>query len=638
MKRFSTGNEYVSIPDISAATGGIESAGFVHGGFRSVVELHGSPDASLLRPVIEVDGRELPSSHMQAGLLSYWVPQFNFPTPEVTATATIFAPLDRRGFVCALEFRNLTDAEVKIRAGWRGCWQSTCHTAGISRPMSGTKCANMSSRRAATPVIEFRGNTPLFAIALLGDARMSARIWSSDSGDEIGERTCDGISAEAGSPMCYELMGDFVLGPSEQKSLPVYVGIGLEEVSAVASAEEMLFQGQERMLTSLTTWLDKHAIDVDDQRLKQLINVNSFYNYFYGQATTLDGEELALMSARSASSDFCGTYRDRDAMRWSLPAVQNVNWGQARKMLIYAFTTQLNNVGTKSRFIDGISMEPGLALDQLCAPVRALQTYLQITGDMSILFDRRVQTGVNTIKDILMVQRNPMTMLFETLLTPSGDVSKYPYMCFSNVLAWRILLDLGALYDRIRDLDRVDEAVAISNKLRAAIQKNFVVKGPLGDMFAHSVDLQGNFELGDDSNGSLKLLAHLGFCSPDDGIYKNTMAWLASEHNTDLNPTRVSIPEMVNDLLSGHGPQALDFFRRAELDNGIACEWVEPTKGEVVSGHANAACAGYLASGLRLALAALPPDAAAIQKQRKPTGTLYQPPPEMDQQSKKARV
>ena len=215
-------------------------------------------------------------------------------------------------------------------------------------------------------------------------------------------------------------------------------------------------------------------------------------------------------------------------------------------------------------------------------------------------------------------------------------------MCFSNVLAWRILLDLGSLYDRIRDMDRVDEAVAISNKLRAAIQKHFVVKGPLGDMFARSVDLSGNSELGDDPQGSLKLLAYLGFCSPDDGLYRNTVAWIDSEHNPYQGRAAagagVSIPDVINDLLSGHSSEALDFLRRAELDDGIACEWVDPTKGNAIAGKANAACAGYLAFGLRLALGAFLPDAAEVEKQRQPTGTLYQPPPEMDQESKKARV
>ena len=638
MKQFSTGNEYISIPAISTATGGINSVGFVHDGFRSIVELHGCQEASLLRPVIEIDGRELPSSHMQSDLISYWVPQFTFPTPEITAVSTVFAPMNRRGFVCALVVKNLSGSNVNVRAGWRGCWQSTSHTAGISRPMNGTKFANMSSRRSNAPVVEFRGNVPVFAMALVGGNNLSARIWSRETGAEIGERTEDGISAQSGAPISYDLIEDFVLGPSEERSLPVYVGIGLEAVSAVASAEEMMFQGHDRLLARLTTWLDKHTIRVDDQQLMQLINVNSFYNYFYAQAITLDGEDLVLTSARSSESNLCGMYRDRDAMRWSMPAVLQINWEQARKMVIHAFTRQIRNIGTQSRFIDGISMEPGLALDQLCSPVRALQTYLQTTGDMSILFDRRVQTGINTVKDILMVQRNPQTVLFETLLTPSGDVSTYPYSCFSNVLAWRIMLDLGALYDRIKDLDRVDEAIAISNKLRAAIQKHFVVKGPLGDMFARSVDLQGNFDLGDDPNGSLKLLTHLGFCSPDDGVYRNTIAWINSEHNPNSQMSKISVKDILNDLISGHDPHALDFLRRAELDDGIACDWIGPKKGEAISSKANAACAGYLAYCLRVALNAFVPDAAAVQKQRRPTGTLYQPPPEMDQQSKKARV
>lgn len=641
MKRLSTGNEHVSIPDISTATGGVQSVGFMHSASRACVELHGSPESSLLRPVVEVNGTELPTSHMQSELVSYWIPRFNIPTPEVTATSTTFAPMDRRGFVCALELENHSTSELKVRAGWRGCWQSSYHATIMARPLCGAKYANMSSRQAGSPVVEFRGNAPLFAMALVPQEPMPARIWRAEDGGEIRERTTEGICAQADSPICYEVMSEVVLAPSEKRSLAIYVGIGLEEVSAVASAADMRHQGWERMLAGLVAWLDRHAINTEDDVLKRLMNVNSFYNYFYAQAITLDREELVLTSARSLVSDSCGAYRDRDAMRWGLPAVLQINWAQARKMLIYAFTTQLQNVGTQSRFIDGISLEPGLALDQLCAPVRALQMYLQVTGDMSILFDRRIQTGVNTIKDILMVQRNPQTMLFETLLTPSGEVSKHPYMCFANVLAWRILLDLGSLYDRIRDLDRVDEATAISNKLRAAIQKHFVVQGPLGDMFARSVDLRGNFELGDDPFGSLKLLSYLGFCSPDDGIYKNTVAWINSEHNPNREQAesgRISVLGVINDLLSGHNPKALDFLRRAELDDGIACEWVDAAKGDAVAGMANAACAGYLAFGLRQALSAALPDAAAVQKQRRPTGTLYQPPPEMDQASKKARV
>lgn len=638
MKRLSTGNEYISIPDITTSTCGIESVGFMHSESRACIELHGTPDQPLLRPVLEVNGRELPTDRLQAELVSHWIPRFVIPSPELSVTATIFAPLDRRGFVYALELENHTDADLPVKAGWRGCWGSSYHAIRLSRKIEGTTHANVSDQTPCSPVIEFRGTTPLFAMALQPSECMPLRIWDSQNGPEISSRAEESLQTPAGCDVYYEVLGEHVLKPSEKKSLALFVGIGLEEVSAVASAKDIGLQGWERMLASLTTWLDKHKIETTDERLSSIMNVNSFYNYFYAQAMTLDKEELVLTSARSLRSECCGSYGDRDAMRWSLPAVLQINWAQARKMLIYAFTTQLNNVGINSRFIDGIALEPGLALDQLCAPLRALQMYLQITDDMSILFDRRLQTGINTIKDILMVQRNPHTMLFETLLSPSGELSTYPYRCFGNVLAWRILLDLGALYDRIRDLDRVDEATAISNKLRAAIQKHFVVPGPLGDMFAMSVDLQGNYELGDDPRGSIKLLSYLGFCSPDDGIYKNTIAWINSEHNPNNARTQVSIPDLANDLLSGDRENALELLRRIEMDDGIACDMVEGETGRAASGKANAACAGYLAFAIRFALNAFLPEAAQVQKTRRPTGTLYMPPPEMDQQSKKARV
>ncbi|MGI6296203.1 MAG: glycoside hydrolase family 125 protein [Armatimonadota bacterium] len=633
MKRLSTGNEYISIPDICTETGGIRSAGFTHLGFRACVEMNGSDTSPLLAPFLEVDGQKPTAEDIQNRLISYWIPEFTVDAFGVEATATIFAPADRRGFIYSIKLENSSGLAKRIRAGWRGCWESTCIASGKCRPMTGTKHASIDPQRSVAPVIEFRGNTPLFAIAFVPEEDMTARLWNGECDDKsLG---CLNVSGNA--PIFYDFLSDFELAAGERKTMTIYVGIGLEETSATASAAEMQLQGWERLLASLGGWLDRRVIECEDADLKHLMNLNSFYNYFYSQATTLDTEQLVLTSARSSQSESCGVYRDRHAMRWSLPAVLHIHWSQARKMLIYAFTKQLNNVGMYGRFIDGILLEPGLALDQLCAPLRALQMYLQITEDMSILFDRRVQTGINTIKDILTVQRNPKTMLFETLWTPSGEVSKYPYNCMANVLAWRILIDLGLLYDRIRDLDRVDEATAISNKLRSAIQKHFVVKGPLGDMFARSVDLKGNFELGDDSEGSLKLLTYFGFCAPHDGVYNNTMAWLDSEHNPNRTDD-LSLLDLVNDLLASRSQEALEFLSKAKLDDGIACDTINPADGRVIAGRANAAYAGYLAFGLHYALDAALPKAATVQKQRKPTGTLYQPPPEMNQQSKKARI
>lgn len=645
IERLSTGNEFISIPDISTSRAGIEDIGFMHSAFRACIEMHGSKEHPFLQPIVEIDGKSVCVESLQHELISYWIPRFTAQTSEINAEYLVFAPLDRRGFICLLTLENTSDKDVKVKAGFKGCWETTYHTANLSKPMSGIKHASVSA--SGLPVIEYRGNIPLHAIAMASQEIIPASV---SNVERSLKHTGESISAEPGMPVYYELADEYILKPSEKVNIPLYVGIGLEEVSAIAAVQELRLQGWERMLVCLTAWLDTHTIECDDEYMKKLMNVNSFYNYFFSQAIALDNEELVLTTARSSRNESCAAYWDRDAMRWSLPAVLQIDWAQGRRMLIYALTTQLRNVGVHSRFIDGIVLEPGLQLDQLCAPIRALQIYVQLTGDMSILFDRRVQAGVNTIQQILAAQRHSEAALFETLLLPSGQPSKYPYVCFANVLVWRILHDMSWLYNRIRDLDRADEAGTLASLVKQDIAKHFIVEGPMGKMFAYAVDLQGNYELCDDPAGSLQLLSYFGYCSSDDPVYRNTVIWIHSEHNPCSNrvdltgaysppeQAEVSILSVINELLAGRKNEALDFLRRVQLDDGFACESVDRNTGKIIRGKAFASCAGNLAFALRLALNAKSPDTAVVQQKRRPSETLYEPPPDDSHNIKKARL
>ena len=650
LSRLSTGNEFVSIPDISTANAGVNNIGFMHSSLRGCIELHGSDECALLKPLVEVDGEELFSSEIDNSLDSYWIPTFKASSSKVEAEYALFAPLDRRGFVSVITVRNTSAGEVKVKAGWHGCWNASYRAANITKMMSGVKHAYKSSWREGVPVLEFRGQVAMFALALVTNDAMPVQFWDhcEDQDNDNFEKGCG--SVESCSSVNYDLANEYTLAPSEELSIPVYVGLGTQEVSAIASAQEMKLQGWQRMLAHLRTWLAKHTIESQDKYFKHLMNVNSFYNYFYSQAITLDTEEFVVTTARSSSNPTCASYWDRDAMRWSLPAVLQINWAQARKMLIYAFTTQLPNVGVHSRFIEGTVLEPGIQLDQLCAPLRALHTYVELTGDMSVLFDRRVQVGVNTIQQILAVQRHSKIALFETLLLPSGEPATYPYVCFSNVLVWRVLHDISRLYGVIRDLDRAEEALRLANKVKDAILQNFIVAGPYGEMFAQAIDLEGGYELGDDPAGSIQLLSHLGFCSADDPIFKRTVAWINTENNpfpdgscafsAPMMPggSGASVIAVVNGLYTARREQSLDFLRRAHLDDLIACESVDPETGRATGGKAFASCAGYMAFGLRLALKAIPPETAVVEQLRRPSETLYQPPPETNQDTKKARL
>ncbi|MCX6344858.1 MAG: hypothetical protein NT018_07270, partial [Armatimonadetes bacterium] len=318
IKQLVTGNEFVSISDIATSGGGIGKVGFLHKGFRACVEMRGSEDLPLLKPTVTVDDVEIFAGGLESELLSYWIPQFTAKSEKITVRASVFAPLERRGFVCLLILRNNTQSTVKIKAGWEGCWKSSHVTANISRDLNGTKHGSVSSWKEGVPVIEFRGQTPMFAIALLSQEVTPSEIWDGDGQARIMNWTKECISAPSGKAIHYRVADAYALQANEEITIPLYVGIGLEEVSAVASAHELRLQGWSRTFQHTREWLDNHAIECDDPYFNWLININSFFNYFYSQGITLDTEEVIMTTSRNSLNEHCGAYMDRDAMRWSL--------------------------------------------------------------------------------------------------------------------------------------------------------------------------------------------------------------------------------------------------------------------------------------------------------------------------------
>ncbi len=57
--RLSTGNEFVSIPDISIPSAGIRTIGFMHKAYRACIEINGSDRLPLLRPVVLAEGEDI---------------------------------------------------------------------------------------------------------------------------------------------------------------------------------------------------------------------------------------------------------------------------------------------------------------------------------------------------------------------------------------------------------------------------------------------------------------------------------------------------------------------------------------------------------------------------------------------------
>ena len=61
------------------------------------------------------------------------------------------------------------------------------------------------------------------------------------------------------------------------------------------------------------------------------------------------------------------------------------------------------------------------------------------------------------------------------------------------------------------------------------------------------------------------------------------------------------ILSLCNSLLCGHAEQAFRELEILEMDNGIACESVDPVRGTCTTGAAFATCAGFLCHSMKTA-------------------------------------
>jgi meiotically up-regulated gene 157 (Mug157) protein len=297
--------------------------------------------------------------------------------------------------------------------------------------------------------------------------------------------------------------------------------------------------------------------------------------------------------------------RQHEGLLWSFPAVLDADSRLAGEMLLYVFGRQRRNLGVHSRFIDGTVLEPGFELDELMAPVLALERYVEKTGDKAILERADVLEGLALVLERLQSRKHPDAALFSTFLQPTDDEIVYPYLTYDNVLVWRAL----RFYERM--LPGRFAPCAGSDEVKAAIAEHCVKIIDGKRRYAWSIDMLGAFDVYDEPPGSLQLLAWYGFCPSDDAIFAATVSSIRSEKYAYSFAGRpiaeIGCPHaphpwvlsIANSLLCGHRDSALSHLKRTEMDGMIACESVEEYTGKCTTGEAFATCAGFLCHALR---------------------------------------
>lgn len=593
MKKYlPTGNEYISLPTINAESGAIESIGFLSMTQRGMVELRGTEDEPFLVPFLQVEREgtfvDLLLTDLKCNREHFWIPTTTAMAGEICLTMTLLTPVKERGFAVRLSVAAETDA--KLRFGLRGCWFGAWHCVNEEKQIEGNKYC-YPSRWSGGPVFDLRCGFPLFAFAPMCDLPADSRF------------------QEEGNKIDFSLFRTVDLSAGDEETLVVFWGFGFEEVAATTSAKEMLRRGWDWEFARTVAWLSARAHCFRDEKLTSLYNTNLFFCVFYATGLTLDTEELVCMTSRSPRYYVSAAYWDRDTLLWSFPAILDADPALARRVLEYVFTWQSRNFGVHSRYIDGTMLEPGFELDELIAPAIALANYVEITKDRELLNERYILDGIMGILRKLNAVKHPEIDLYETFLQPTDDERVHPYLTYDNALVWLALTKLAKLLpERYAALDEQAE------RIRTAIYQHCVFTEESGNRyFAWSIDLQGNHNVYDEPPGSLQLLPYYGFCGMDDEIWQNTVRMIRSpdyaysfvgQPVAEIGCPHAPYPwvlSLCNSLLSGHAEQAWRELEILEMDNGIACESVDPVSGVCATGAAFATCAGFLCHSMRIA-------------------------------------
>ena len=583
-----TGNAFLSLPKINEKTAGIEDLTFLSMHHKGMIEIRGGEELPLACPFLQADGHPLPLTQMQWSRDSFWLPVLKGKAGSIEFTMTILTPIGERGFAIRMELAG--EVQSAITWGLEGCWESSWHCINEDKPLDGTMHCYESGWNHSV-VFDFRCGAPMFAFAPMCDREIQSAFSKTDSG------------------ISYTLTETFELLPGESHSAVFYWGLGFEEVAAATSAKEMLRRGWDWEYQRTTRWLDQRISQMATPKLTEVYNTNLFFCIFYSTGLTLDTEELVCATSRGTRYYVSAAYWDRDVLLWAFPAILDADPQLAEEILRYVFGRQRRNLGIHSRYIDGTVLEPGFELDELMAPVIALESYVNQAADNKILHDPAVMAGIQQILKTLETIRHPEIPLYETFLQPTDDEIVYPYLTYNNVLVWRAMKALAHLYpEQYGTLEQQAEAV------RQAIYTHCVFRdADQKPYFGWSVDLKGRHNVYDEPPGSLQLLPYYSFCEPDDEVWRNTVAMIrapsyaysfADAPIAEIGCAHAPYPwilSLCNSLLCGHKEQAFQELEQMDMDNGIACESVDPVLGTCTTGAAFATCAGFLCHSMKQA-------------------------------------
>ena len=554
-----TGNHWLSLPCVHPADGSIHGIGLISLAHRGAIEFAGAPEFEngagepLLRLPFESNGTglELGSGRMAWQRVLEWLPTFNSTVGDIVIRGTIFAPCGRAadfpGFVYAISIENRGQAAVSIAFRAEGTLGVRQHRIRTARRFGDPHVATLMDD-VVTLSGTNRGSET--ALAFAGDSMVGTIVSATDE------------------TVRFTLARDASLAPGEKIDVALYVAAGPEVDGAVAMVQRMRRRGW-RTLASQT----RDAISMLQQSTgvpaaDRLINRHLMFAYFYAAARAIDDARWYIFRSRIPWCEQALTVRDYEALMWLAPALQLADTALARELLLRTCELHGYAPGRGVNYIDGTPFDVAFCLDAAAAYPVAVDRYVAQTGDDRIVEDAPIAEALYAANDDIAASRHGSLPLYRTDATPSGGDAELPYMLHANALVADALEVLKQTLD-----EKTAESVQNADAVRAAITRQFSTdKDSSRTLLATATDLAGATSMRDDPVGSVYWLPLYHMLSRDDSIYRRTVRRL---EQTDADPARINLAERCATLMGPDSAKTLEWLRRADLDGGLAAEFVD---------------------------------------------------------------
>jgi uncharacterized protein len=515
-----TGNEWIALPEIRTSDGALATFNALSMRDRGLLQPVGESGKPVLEPylaTVSATGsvRE-PLDALKWSLIAYWIPTAEQDHDGLHFTLTYCAPPDYRAAFIRLTVTNRRTEPVQASIGLKSSFGSLARVTYVPVTLRGERTIGPAPWVDPGEVYSYVTNDTHFAWAIV----------------HPGSKATITVPPVSVAPQA-DAARTVTLAPGESAEALYILAVGIEEFSAAHNARslrEMLERhGADALIASTAAWCLERTRTTGRADLDVLMNRNLLFTRLYAWGKTIDTEQLVGVTSRSPRYYVSAAYWDRDAMLWSFPGLLDADPSFAREALGYALGTQLTNTGIHSRFIDGIVLEDGFELDEAAAPVLAAAAYLRRSNDVGFLEQHR--DALHLLRDRLLSHKDAATGLYSSLQDAQDEFQKLPFITYDNVITWRALTELAAMFERLHERS-ARETAREAAALRAAIMAHTLVSdapGASGPIFASATDGHQSVET-EIPPGSLMKLPLLGFISEDDPLFVRTYEWLHSTH------------------------------------------------------------------------------------------------------------